>query len=525
MCATATSRTVFAFDFSAQQVLSADPSTLVPSTLAGDYYILVRGRSGNGLAAATLLAKALPFSVTDIAVDQGGDSRWVTVTITGARFKQDALVKLVRPGIAEVEPANRSVIDATKIIATFDLRNVPHGLYDVAVINPDGALATLPYRFLVEDALPIDVTIGLGGPRVVPAGQTGLYSISLQSLTNVDTPYVFFTFGAPQLLENPKVFGLPYTTFNSNVRGEPDGQRTDVPWASLDSEVNTTGLMLAPGYAFDVSAGGYVGLSFSVTSYPGLQGDLGPRLRGVPQRHLRRAARAEEGRRARRRGQRARRRPLEVVHRSEREARRVLPALHAVPLHRDRVGDADDARRVRRCTVGRGGAVAHRGARRSDGERRARQHRSRPRRLGERLPRRARGERNAAAGRPGAADPPRPEGRQPHGDACERHPRRRARQPNDRIDDADGVLRAAPQVVRRRAEHDRPAHRLRPSRIASVRRVRHPGPEDLVVQRLRPRAVPPDLFPVGRRLLAAHRRWYGRDGRSAVLLTRVEATR
>ena len=29
--------------------------------------------------------------------------------------------------------------------------------------------------------------------------------------------------------------------------------------------------MLAPGYAFDVSAGGYVGLSFAVTAYPGLK--------------------------------------------------------------------------------------------------------------------------------------------------------------------------------------------------------------------------------------------------------------
>ncbi len=260
-----------AFDFGAQQALSADPTTVVPSTLAGDYYFLIRGRSGSGVTNATLTVKALPFSVTDVSVDQGGDSRWVTATITGAQFRPDALVKLVRPGIAEVVPANFQVIDATKIIATFDLRDVPHGLYDVAVINPNGAVATLPYRFLVEDALPIDVTIGLGGPRVVPAGETGIYSISLQSLTNVDTPYVFFTFGAPQLGQNPQVFNLPFTTFNSNVRGGPDGQRTDVPFTSLDSEVNTTGLMLAPGYAFDVSAGGYVGLSFSVTSYPGLK--------------------------------------------------------------------------------------------------------------------------------------------------------------------------------------------------------------------------------------------------------------
>ena len=151
----------------------------------------------------------------------------------------------------EGAPAQRP----TQIIATFDFRNVPHGLYDVAVFNPDGAIATLPYRYLIEDALPIDVTIGLGGPRVVPAGETGLFSISLQSLTNVDTPYVYFAFGAPELGDNARVFNLPYVTFASNVRGAPDGQRTDVPWASFDSEVNTGGFMLAPGYALDVSAG------------------------------------------------------------------------------------------------------------------------------------------------------------------------------------------------------------------------------------------------------------------------------
>ncbi len=261
----------FAFDFGAQQVLSSDPSTLVPTTQAGDYYILIQGRSGATNTPVKLTARALPFSITDIVQDQGGDGRWVTATITGARFQPGALVKLVRPGLAEVEPARFEVIDATTIIATFDFRNVPHGLYDVAVINPDGALAVLPYRYLVEDALPIDVTIGVGGPRVVPAGQTGLYSISLQSLTNVDTPYVHFTFGAPELGDNARVFDLPYLTFNSNVRGAPDGQRGDVAWASLDSEVNSGGFMLAPGYALDVSAGGYLGMSFSVTTYPGLK--------------------------------------------------------------------------------------------------------------------------------------------------------------------------------------------------------------------------------------------------------------
>ncbi|WP_295529412.1 CARDB domain-containing protein, partial [uncultured Pseudacidovorax sp.] len=112
----------FAFDVGAQDVLSASPRALVPSTQAGEYYVLIQGRSGSlAKAPVTLTAKALPFQITDIAQDQGGDSRWVTATITGARFQPGALVKLVRPGISEVEPARYEVIDATKIVATFDL--------------------------------------------------------------------------------------------------------------------------------------------------------------------------------------------------------------------------------------------------------------------------------------------------------------------------------------------------------------------------------------------------------------------
>ena len=41
-------------------------------------------------------------------------------------------------------------------------------------------------------------------------------------------------------------------------------------WASLDGAVDTNGFNLAPGYAFDVAAGGFVGMSFNVQTYPGL---------------------------------------------------------------------------------------------------------------------------------------------------------------------------------------------------------------------------------------------------------------
>ena len=56
-----------------------------------------------------------------------------------------------------------AIPDATKIMAIFDLRDAPHGLYDVKVINPGGQEAIVPYRYLVERALEPDVTIGMGG--------------------------------------------------------------------------------------------------------------------------------------------------------------------------------------------------------------------------------------------------------------------------------------------------------------------------------------------------------------------------
>src|SRR5207253_11362367 len=114
------------------------PFALIPTTIEGTYYVRLRGSLGAAAAhAPTLLAEFLPLTITDVATDVGGDSRYVTTTIRGAAFGPGAIVKLVRPGIAEFEPVNDRVIDGTKIVATFDLRGAPHALYDVEAINPD----------------------------------------------------------------------------------------------------------------------------------------------------------------------------------------------------------------------------------------------------------------------------------------------------------------------------------------------------------------------------------------------------
>src|SRR5436190_24056844 len=118
------------------------------------------------------------------------------------------------------------------IIPTLDFTGAPHGLYDLEVINPGGETAVVPYRFLIERAVEPDVTIGVGGPRVILAGDVGTYSVALQSLANIDTPYVFFQVGIPEMGDNKFVYNLPFVQFSTNVQGAPDNAN-GVAYATL----------------------------------------------------------------------------------------------------------------------------------------------------------------------------------------------------------------------------------------------------------------------------------------------------
>src|SRR5690606_10337428 len=107
---------------------------------------------------------------------------------------------------------------------------------------------------------------------IIMAGDTGLYSVAFQSLSNLDTPYTFFQVGIPEMGINPDVYDLPLVRFFSNLRGTPQsGDLVGLPWDDLNSAVNTTGQVLAPGYVLDLPADGFTGLSFTAITYPGLK--------------------------------------------------------------------------------------------------------------------------------------------------------------------------------------------------------------------------------------------------------------
>ena len=53
------------------------------------------------------------------------------------------------------------------------------------------------------------------------AGDVGTYSVALQSISNLDTPYVFFQVGIPEMLVNDIIYGFPYVQLAIHFRIEP----------------------------------------------------------------------------------------------------------------------------------------------------------------------------------------------------------------------------------------------------------------------------------------------------------------
>ncbi len=293
------------YDAAYTQALAPSQQATIPSTQAGTYYVLVKSDSSPTNTPVTIGAKVLPLSITSISPTSGGAAtaanQYVTMDIYGAAFAAGAQVVLSRPGVFQLQPQSWQVLDATHIQATFDLSNVPYGQYDVEVINPDGTTVTAPDQYLVTQAIQADVTVGIGGPSQVTPGDSGTYTLSLENLSNVNTPYVQFNVGATNLgvpdADYPttgdalmNALGIPYLTFSSNVVGQPPGQPTatggnnqqygasptdsaslpNINWSGLPALQNVDGFNLTPGFALNLADSGTIDATFNVQTYPGL---------------------------------------------------------------------------------------------------------------------------------------------------------------------------------------------------------------------------------------------------------------
>jgi hypothetical protein len=164
------------FDASANAPFESSQSITLSEAEAGTYYLLAQAESSlSGKATSnvstTLSAKALTFSVKEVAPDHGGNGGVVTTYVRGAKFTEESRLFL-QTGDGTRTPAQGTYIgSSTRLKARLNLRDQPTGTYDVVVQNPSGSEVVAKDAFTVEPSEGADPYVETQWATDVRAGE------------------------------------------------------------------------------------------------------------------------------------------------------------------------------------------------------------------------------------------------------------------------------------------------------------------------------------------------------------------
>lgn len=140
------------FDYTYPTANYGNQDIVMAYTTAGTYYIMIRTiNPGNVTQNISVLARKLPFEISSVHTNAGGNIGNVTVKISGSLFTPGMTAKLNKPG-TEIIASAVYFTNTTVVYATFNLQGKPLGIYDVTLSKADTALAVLSNGFSVVPA-------------------------------------------------------------------------------------------------------------------------------------------------------------------------------------------------------------------------------------------------------------------------------------------------------------------------------------------------------------------------------------
>lgn len=186
------------------------------------YYIAVRCTSPNPLVQnITLQAVKLPFAILNVQANSGGNIGNVTVKLSGSLFTNNMVAKLTNGGTT-IYASMVYYINSTTVFATFNLQGKPLGLYDVSLIKPDSAVATLAGGFTITTGNNGGIITGGGNntgqtgsgnqPGCDPGTPGGLNSLLVTEVIVPEKVFVGWPFVIQINFANPANFDIPAQT-------------------------------------------------------------------------------------------------------------------------------------------------------------------------------------------------------------------------------------------------------------------------------------------------------------------------
>ena len=207
------------YDFLYDNPFQPDQHNIVPTTVAGTYYHLVRGESvPNPPEDYSIKAELLPFEILSVSPQRIGDNGQVTITLKGARFESGATVQLISNGNS-LSAAKVTVLDSATVKAQFFLTNAPHGVYSLKLSSPEGANTGLTNAVTIETATGLQVELGSTANLFPRFGGSFRWAGLARNSGNVDIPYLTIAIPVDQGLQ--AVLTTPTDALPIRTDGQP----------------------------------------------------------------------------------------------------------------------------------------------------------------------------------------------------------------------------------------------------------------------------------------------------------------
>lgn len=233
------------YDFGFDQAFSPNQEIVLPNVDEGTYYILAYPVEGIAIQNINLQATIIPYEITNIESNEGGNTGQVTVKLSGGKFDPTMSISLQKEDTPPINAETLYFINSTEAYVTFNLEGVDVGIYDVKGLNNLGEEAILANGFKIVtgtiannlSSLDMSCTVNTGGqvqaftvnvadeliplelekihPAQVRPGQTIKVQIRFRNNGNVDLPIPERILGS----QNGYPISRTETNFGQNEKG------------------------------------------------------------------------------------------------------------------------------------------------------------------------------------------------------------------------------------------------------------------------------------------------------------------
>jgi subtilase family serine protease len=174
-------------DYAYSAPFSANQELLVPSLKKGTYYLMVYGTHATGNEQPITISDSIRhFEVRTVNTNQGGNTGSVTVKLSGSKFEPGMIVSLA--GSVNIVASNIKYLDQASAYASFDLRGVALGKYDVVIKNAEGKEAKLLKGFEVVVGKDNIALTSIKHPAVARPAALVAMQLEFSNEGNVDIP-------------------------------------------------------------------------------------------------------------------------------------------------------------------------------------------------------------------------------------------------------------------------------------------------------------------------------------------------